>query len=96
MAGLQVISVQSRYGKLPARHGKISGSDLNNSPGEQMPAMAKFFSPEPSSRHECSPSIRHGEFMQNGPCFAKFINFPMFHLHSSFMIVQKHKTYNMR
>ncbi|WJX51705.1 hypothetical protein P8452_37875 [Trifolium repens] len=49
------------------------GSDLNNSPGEQTPAMAKFFSSEPSFRHECSPSIRHGEFMQNGPCFAKII-----------------------
>ncbi|WJX33391.1 hypothetical protein P8452_21603 [Trifolium repens] len=81
---------------MPARHGEISGTDLNNSPGEQMLAMAKFFSPEPYFRHECSPSIRHGEFMQNGPCFAKFISFPKFHLHSSFKIVQKHKSYNMR
>ncbi|KAK2409183.1 hypothetical protein QL285_044631 [Trifolium repens] len=77
MAGLQVISAQSRYSEMPIRHGKNSGSDLNNSPGEQMPTMAKFISPEPSSRHECSPSIRHGEFMQNCPCFAKIIKIPM-------------------
>jgi hypothetical protein len=33
--------------------------------------------------------------MQNGPCFAKFIIFPMFHLHSSFKVVQKRKLYNI-
>ena len=57
--------------------------------------LAKFFSPEPYFRHECSPPIRHGELMQNGPCFTKIIKFMWFHLHSSFKTVQKHNTYNM-
>ncbi|KAK2450349.1 hypothetical protein QL285_009471 [Trifolium repens] len=69
-------SSQSHYGEMSARHGEISGSGLNNSPGERITRLAKFFSPEPYFCHECSPSARHGEFMQNGPCFAKIIKLP--------------------
>ncbi|KAK2430444.1 hypothetical protein QL285_028780 [Trifolium repens] len=95
MAGLWVICAISlwRDASPPWRN---PGSDLNNSPGEQVPAMAKFFSPEPSFRHECSPAFRHGEFIQKGPCFTKIIEFMLFHLHSSFKTVQKHKTYNIK
>jgi hypothetical protein len=76
MARLQTYFAQARYGETPARHGEGTGPGLNYSRGEHMLAMAKFISPEPSSRHERSLATRCGEFMQKCPCFAKIIKLP--------------------
>jgi hypothetical protein len=59
-------------------------------------AMAKFISPKSSSSPWTSLATRCDEFIQKCPYFAKICKFNWFYLHSSFKIVQKHKTYNMR
>ncbi|KAK2436982.1 hypothetical protein QL285_021926 [Trifolium repens] len=79
-----------------ARYGELTGPGLNNSLDEAELAMAKFFSPAPSARHEGSLATRYGELMQKLPCFAKINIFQEIHLQPSYETLQKHKLNNMK
>ncbi|KAK2382114.1 hypothetical protein QL285_069668 [Trifolium repens] len=66
-------SAQARSGESLARYGEIIGPDLNQLAVASSSSPCRVSSAQNPARHECSPTTRWSEFMQELPCFTKIM-----------------------